>query len=70
MLEQVKTQMMLKSATKEEVALRRQQWRELGVKLQGAKHWEGFNQVFMVSAATGEGIDNLRVSPQLLTFIQ
>ncbi|VUZ44824.1 unnamed protein product [Hymenolepis diminuta] len=83
MLEQIKAQMMLKSATKEEVALRRQQWRELGVKLQGVKHWEGFNQVFMVSAATGEGIDNLRkyllsrakpgqwlLSPALITDVE
>ncbi|EUB64004.1 GTP-binding protein era [Echinococcus granulosus] len=60
MLERVRTQMMLNSASKEEVALRRQKWRELGIQLQGAKHWEGFSQVFMVSAATGEGIDKLR----------
>ncbi|VDO02209.1 unnamed protein product, partial [Rodentolepis nana] len=83
MLKQVKDQLMLKSATKEEVALRRQQWRELGVKLQGVKHWEGFNQVFMVSSATGEGIDNLRkyllsrakpgqwlLSPALITDVE
>ncbi|CDS37566.1 Era-like GTP-binding protein [Echinococcus multilocularis] len=60
MLERVRTQMMLNSASKEEVALRRQKWRELGIQLQGVKHWEGFSQVFMVSAATGEGIDKLR----------
>nr|CDS30303.1 GTP binding protein era [Hymenolepis microstoma] len=83
MLERVKDQLMLKSATKEEVALRRQQWKELGVKLQGVKHWEGFNQVFMVSSATGEGIDNLRkyllsrakpgqwlLSPALITDVE
>ncbi|KAM7541828.1 hypothetical protein Aperf_G00000016686 [Anoplocephala perfoliata] len=82
-LEQIKSQMMLKSVSKEEVALRRQQWRELGVKLQGVKHWEGFSQVFMVSAATGEGIDNLRkylldrakcgqwiLSPALITDVE
>ncbi|VDD77275.1 unnamed protein product [Mesocestoides corti] len=59
-LDRIKEQLMLKSATKEEVAVRRQQWRELAIKLQGVKHWEGFSQVFMVSSATGEGIDNLR----------
>ncbi|KAL5107472.1 GTPase Era mitochondrial [Taenia crassiceps] len=60
MLEHVRMQMMLNSASKEEVALRRQKWRELGIRLQGVKHWDGFSQVFMVSAATGEGIDKLR----------
>lgn len=70
LLESVHTQMMLKSATKEEVALRRQKWRQLGVQLQGVKHWEGFSQVFMVSSATGEGINALRVSfsPCLFCF--
>lgn len=61
MLERVRMQMMLNSASKEEVALRRQKWRELSIRLQGVKHWDGFSQVFMVSAATGEGIDKLRV---------
>ncbi|KAL5965168.1 GTPase Era mitochondrial [Taenia solium] len=60
MLERVRMQMMLNSASKEEVALRRQKWRELSIRLQGVKHWGGFSQVFMVSAATGEGIDKLR----------
>ncbi|VDM35501.1 unnamed protein product [Hydatigera taeniaeformis] len=65
LLERVRMQMMLNSASEEEVALRRQKWRELSIRLQGAKHWAGFSQVFMVSAATGEGIDKLR-RPQIL----
>nr|VZI09180.1 unnamed protein product [Spirometra erinaceieuropaei] len=59
-VEQLKQQLLLQSASKEEVELRKRRWRQLAVELQGVEHWEGFSEVFMVSSVTGEGIDKLR----------
>ncbi|BHF65278.1 Era Like 12S Mitochondrial RRNA Chaperone 1 [Sparganum proliferum] len=59
-VEQLKQQLLLHSASKEEVELRKRRWRQLAVELQGVEHWEGFSEVFMVSSVTGEGIDKLR----------
>lgn len=61
-IDAMKTQLMLNSATKEEVEARKKRWRELTIELRGATAWSGFSEVFMVSSATGEGIDALRVS--------
>ncbi|KAL3313110.1 Era Like 12S Mitochondrial RRNA Chaperone 1 [Cichlidogyrus casuarinus] len=58
--EQLKAQLMLRSASKEEVQARRKRWHDLTPKLLGVTTWTGFSEVHMVSSLTGEGIAALR----------
>ncbi|TGZ70570.1 hypothetical protein CRM22_003135 [Opisthorchis felineus] len=60
LLETLQEQLMLKSATREEVAARRKRWLDISRSVQGVSDWGGFSEVFMVSSATGDGIDRLR----------
>uniref|UniRef100_A0A1I8GUR8 G domain-containing protein n=2 Tax=Macrostomum lignano TaxID=282301 RepID=A0A1I8GUR8_9PLAT len=56
----LREQMLLGAVTKEEALARRRRWREIGRLIQGQATWRGFQEVFMVSAATGHGVDRLR----------
>lgn len=62
LLDTLKQQLLLHSASPEEVAARRRRWLEVSVAVQGVTSWPGFSSVFMVSSANGDGIDRLRVS--------
>ncbi|KAF5397496.1 GTP binding protein era [Paragonimus heterotremus] len=61
LLETLKQQLMLKTASPEEVAARRKRWLEVSLAVKGVTDWTGFSEVFMVSSATGDGVDRLRV---------
>ncbi|CAL8087775.1 unnamed protein product [Calicophoron daubneyi] len=60
LLKTLEEQLMLKTASSEEVALRRKRWLEISIATKGVTSWTGFNEVFMVSSATGHGVDKLR----------
>ncbi|VDP90857.1 unnamed protein product [Echinostoma caproni] len=60
LLDTLKRQLMLHSASPEEVAARRKRWLEVSLAVQGVTDWPGFSSVFMVSAANGDGVDRLR----------
>ncbi|TPP61558.1 GTP binding protein era [Fasciola gigantica] len=60
LLDTLKQQLLLHSASPEEVAERRKRWLEVSVAVQGVTSWPGFSSVFMVSSANGDGIDRLR----------
>lgn len=62
-LDVLKKQLMMNSSSKEEVAERRRQWREIGNHLENTRQssWTHFENVFAVSSVTGRGIERLRV---------
>ncbi|CAH8469288.1 unnamed protein product [Dicrocoelium dendriticum] len=60
MMETLKEQLMLKTVSREEVAARRKRWLEVSLAVKGITSWTGFSEVFMVSSATGDGVDRLR----------
>lgn len=62
MLETLKQQLLLQTASPEEVCNRRSRWLEITKSTKGVTKWLGFSEVFMVSSFIGDGIDKLRVS--------
>lgn len=60
MLETLKQQLLLQTASPEEVCNRRNRWLEITKSTKGVTKWLGFSEVFMVSSFIGDGIDKLR----------
>ncbi|CAH8577814.1 unnamed protein product [Schistosoma turkestanicum] len=60
MLETLKQQLLLQTASPEEVCNRRKRWLEITKATKGVTKWLGFSEVFMVSSFIGDGIDKLR----------
>ncbi|VDP70912.1 unnamed protein product [Schistosoma mattheei] len=60
MLETLKQQLLLQTASPEEVCNRRSRWLEITKSTKGVTKWLGFSEVFMVSSFIGDGIDKLR----------
>lgn len=68
MLLELKSQLLMKSATPDQVAERRKRWLDISRQVRGITQWKHFSEVFMVSSSDVKSINQLRVRNFILIF--